>query len=131
MISNLNLIAKKSAKTDDHLRCDRSKMSTTESSNSFKVEEAIRNNHPIPSPNPSEFFQTSADSKSQESCNDVQKTQKLFVMYFCILLVVLVVAGIVAGIGIHFACLPNQNSREKINILPTGELKTSLTARNF
>ena len=112
-------------------------MSTTESSNSFKVEEAIRNNHPIPSPNPSEFFQTSPDLKSQGSCKDVQKTQKLFVMYFCILLVVLVVAGIVAGIGIHFARLPNRNSGE-MNILTeekqkepkTGELKTSLAARS-
>ena len=56
-------------------------------------------------------------------------------MYFCILFGGLVVAGIVAGIGIHFACLPNQNSVFRIPTdekePTTGELKTSLTARNF
>jgi len=33
-------------------------------------------------------------------------------MYFCILFGVLVVGGIVTGIGIHFARIPNRNSGE-------------------
>ena len=80
--------------------------------NSLQEEKRIENNHPISSQNPSEFFQKSPDSESQGSCNDVQKTQNLFAMYFCILFGVLVVGGIVTGIGIHFAQLPNRNSGE-------------------
>ena len=99
-------------KTDDLLGCDRTKISKMESPNSFKEDERIENNHPIPNQNPSEFFQKSPDSESQGSCNDVQKTQKLFAMYFCILFGVLVVGGIVTGIGIHFARIPNRNSGE-------------------
>ena len=83
-----------------------------ESANSLKEENRLENNHLISSQNPSEFFQKQPDSESQGSCNDVQKTQKLFAMYFCILFGVLVVGGIVTGIGIHFAQLPNRNSGE-------------------
>ena len=133
----LNLKAKKSAKTDD-LRYIGSKISTFESSNSIKEEETFGNNYPIPSRNPSEFLQKSPDSGSEGSCNDVQKTQKLFAMYFCILFGVLVVSGIFVGIGIHFARLPNRISGEKMNETTdekqkepkTGELKTSLAVRS-
>ena len=109
-----------------------------ESANSLKEENRIENNHPISSQNPSEFFQKSPDSDSERSCNDVQKTQKLFAMYFCILFCVLVVSGIFVGIGIHFARLPNRISGEKMNETTyekqkepkTGELETSLAARS-
>ena len=108
-----------------------------ESPNSFKEEGPDENNHPMPSQNSSEFYQKLPDSGSEGSCNDVQKTQKIFAMYFCILFGVLVVSGIVAGIGIHFARLPNRNSgemnvttEEKQKEPKTGELKTSLAARS-
>ena len=133
----LNLKAKKSAKTDD-LRYIGSKISTFESSNSIKEEETFGNNYPIPSRNSSEFLQKSPDSGSEGSCNDVQKTQKLFAMYFCILFGVLVVSGIFVGIGIHFARLPNRNSgemnvpsEEKQKGPKTGELKINFIGRKI
>ena len=133
----LNLIAKKSANTDD-LRYNRSKIPTFEPTNSKKEEETIGNDYPIPSRYPSEFNQQSPDSSSEGSSNDVQKTQKLFAMYFCILFGVLVVSGIFVGIGIHFARLPNRNSgemnvpsEEKQKGPKTGELKINFIGRKI
>ena len=127
VILSLNLTAKKPARTDDP-RCNKSKISSMESPNSFKEEGPYENS--------SELYQKLPDSGSEGSCNDVQKTQKLFAMYLCILFGVLVVSGIFVGIGIHFARLPNRNSgemnvttEEKQKEPKTGELKTSLAAR--